>query len=211
MLYGVGRAACAVGEAAQIDGRIVGEGIGLQVRPEVFDGVEFRGVGRQVFKMRRAGKDALVHELTLVGLEAVPDEHDRRAELALQMLEEVHGALGIDVGIGMKPEVQREPIACGCDAKGGDRRHLLVAAPALVQQWSVPAQAPGAAHQRGHEHAGFVEENDRRSQARGVFFTRGQSCSIQARMRCSSRSRARRVGFWGEKPKPCRSRLTWAG
>jgi hypothetical protein len=34
---------------------------------------------------------------------------------------------------------------------------------ALSQQWGLSAQAPGAAHQRGHEHAGFVDENDRGS------------------------------------------------
>lgn len=211
MLHGVGGAASAMGEAMKIDGGIVGQRIGLEVSPEVFDGIEFRGVRRQVLQMRRAGQDALVEELALVGLEAVPDEHDGGAQLALQMLEEIHGALGVDVGIRMQPKVQSESVAGGCDAKGCDGRHLLVTAPALSQQWSLPAQTPGAAHQRGHEHAGFVQKDDRRSQARGVFFTRGQSCSIQAWMRCSSRSIARRVGFWGEKPKPCKSRLTWAG
>jgi len=55
-----------------------------------------------------------------------------------------------------------------------------MATAALVQDRSLSAQAPGAAHERGHEHAGFVDKDDRSSQARGVFFTRGQSCSIQA-------------------------------
>ena len=70
-----------------------------------------------------------------------------------------------------------------------------MAATALAQHRSLSTHAPRAAHQWRHEHPGFVEENDGRSQARGVFFTRGQSCSIQARMRSSSRSTARRVGF----------------
>ena len=120
-------------------------------------------------------------------------------------------ALSVDVGIGMQAKVQRDPIAIWQDAQRGDGRDLCWGASALAQHRRVSAHAPGAAHQRRHEHPGFVEENDARPQARGVFFTRGQSCSIQARMRSSSRSTARRVGFWGENPRPCSRRLTCAG
>ena len=76
-------------EGVKIDGGIVGQRVGLEVRPEVFDRVEFGGVRRQVLEMRRAGKNALVDEVALVGLEAVPDLHDGCAQLPLQMLEEV--------------------------------------------------------------------------------------------------------------------------
>ena len=100
-------------EGVKIEDGIVGQRIGLQVSPEVFDRIEFGSVRRQVLKMRRAGKDALVEELAFVSLKAVPDEHDGRAQLPLQMLEEVHGALSIDVGIWMEPKVQREPITSG--------------------------------------------------------------------------------------------------
>jgi hypothetical protein len=156
-------------------------------------------------------QDALVDELALVSLEAIPDQHDGRLQLMLQMLEELHGTLGVDVGIRMESKVQGNPISFGQDAYCGDGRNLLKRTAALAQYRGMPAQAPGAAHQGRHEHPGFVEKDDGGSQACGVFFTRGQSCSIQARMRSSSRSTARRVGFWGEKPKPCRTRLTCAG
>lgn len=211
VLHGVSSAACAMREAVKIDGGVVGERIGLQPGPEVLDGVQFRSVRRQVFQVSRAGQNALVDELALVGLEAIPDKHDGRAQLALQVLEEVYRALRIDVGIGVKAEVQRKPVAAGRDADCGDRGDFLVAAATLTQERCLPAQAPGPAHQRGHQHAGFVDKDDRGSQSRGVFFTRGQSCSIQALIRSSLRSSARRVGFWGEKPKPCSNRLTWAG
>ena len=134
VLHGVGRTACAMSEVVKIDSGIVGQRVGLEVSPEVFDRVEFGSVRRQVLEMRRAGQDALVEELALVGLEAVPDEHDGGAQLPLQMLEEVHAARGIDVGIRMQPKVQREPVAGGCDAQRSDSRHLLVASPALSQE-----------------------------------------------------------------------------
>jgi hypothetical protein len=207
-LHGVGCAARAVGQSVKIEGGIVREGVGFEVGPQIFDGIELWGVGRQVFQVCRTRQDAIGDELALVGLEAIPDEHDGRAQLTLQMLEEIHGALGVDVGIGLQPKVQRDPIAFGQDAQCGNGRNLLQTATPLPQQRGVSTHAPGAAHQRSHEHRGFVEEHDGRFQARGVFFTRGQSCSIQARMRSSSRSMARRVGFCGENPKPCSRRLT---
>jgi hypothetical protein len=210
-LHRVGSAACSVGQRVKIEGRIVRQGIGFEVCPQVFDGIEFGSVRREVFQVSRARQDALVDEFALVGLEAIPDQHDGRAQLMLKVLEEIHGTLGVDVRVRMQPKVQRDPIPLGRDANSGDGRHLLLCTTALAQHGGVSPQTPGTAHQRGHQHPGFIEENDGRSQARGVFFTRGQSCSIQARMRSSSRSTARRVGFCGENPKPCSRRLTCAG
>src|SRR6185437_5499704 len=118
MLHAVGSAARTAGEAVKVESGIVGEGIGLEPRPEVLDGVEFRSVGRQVFQMSRTGQYALLEQLALVSLEAVPDENNRCAQLVLQMLKEVHGDLGIDVGIRVQTEVQRESVAGGRDADG---------------------------------------------------------------------------------------------
>jgi hypothetical protein len=210
-LHGVGSAACSMGQSVKIKGGIVGEGIGFQIGPQVFHGIEFGGIRRQILQVCRTRQHALLDEFALVSLEAIPDEHDGRVQLTLQMFEEIHGALSVDVGIGMQAKVQRDPIAIWQDAQRGDGRDFVLGATALAQHRRVSAHAPGAAHQGRHEHPGFVEENDARPQARGVFFTRGQSCSIQARMRSSSRSTARRVGFWGENPRPCSRRLTCAG
>jgi hypothetical protein len=210
-LHAVGGTTGSVGERAKVEGGVIRQRVSFEVRPKVLDGIEFRSVRRKVLQMCGTRHNALVDELALVGLEAVPDQHDGRSQLMLQMLQELHGALGVDVGIRMESKVQGNPIPFGQDADRGDGGDLLMRTAALAQDRCVPAQAPGAAHQGRHEHPGFVEKNDGGSQACGVFFTRGQSCSIQVRMRSSSRSSARRVGFWGEKPKPCRTRLTCAG
>ena len=210
-LYGRGGAPGAVGKTGKIDRGVVGERIGFQIGPKVFDGIEFGGIRGQVFQMRRAGQNAFGDELALVSLEAIPDEDDGSAQLPLQMLEEIHRTLGIDVGVRTETKVQSDPVTGGRNAQRGNGGDLLIVLAALSKDGGLSSQTPGATHQRCHEHPGFVEEDEGRSQARGVFFTRGQSCSIQAWMRCSSRSRARRVGFCGEKPRPCSSRLTCAG
>jgi hypothetical protein len=211
MLHGAGGAARSVSQRVKVKGGIIRKGIGFEVGPQVFDGIELGSVRRKVFQMCRTRQDTFLDERALVRLEAIPDQHDGRVQLMLKMLEEVHCKFGVDVGIRMEPKVQRNPIPFGQDAYCGDSRNLLKRTAPLAQYGCVSTQTPGTAHQRGHEHPGFVEENDGGSQTRGVFFTRGQSCSIQARMRSSSRSTARRVGFCGENPKPCRTRLTCAG
>ena len=102
VLHAVRCASGALGKEVKIGDRIVGERIGLEIRPQIFDGIEFGCVRREVLQMCRTGQDALVDELALVGLEAIPDEHDGRAQLPLQMLEEIHRALGVDVGVWMQ-------------------------------------------------------------------------------------------------------------
>lgn len=104
-----------------------------------------------------------------MGLEAVPDERDRGTQLTLKMFEEVHGALCVDVGIGMQPKVQREPVAGRRDADGGNRGDLLEMLTTLMEHRSMSAHAPSAPYQRGHEQAEFVYRNEGRPQERGVF------------------------------------------
>ena len=204
-------AASTIGQMGQIDRRVVGEGIGFEVGPQVLDRVELWGVRGEVGEMGGAGRDALSDQLTQVRLEAIPNQYDRGAQLALQVFEEVQHARAVDVGIRVQTKIQRDPIAPRRDAHGGDGRDLAVRAGALAQQRGVAAQTPGSTHQWGHEQPRFVDKDQCGAQAGSVFFTRGQSCSIQARMRASSRSTARRVGFCGEKPRPCNRRLTCAG
>ena len=145
-LHGVCSPACSVGQSMKIECRIVRQGIGFEMGPQILHRIELWGVRRQVFQVCRARQDAFVDELALVGLEAVPDEYDGRVQLALQMLEKVHGELSVDVGVSMQPKVQRDPIALRWNAQRGDGRNLLLEATALAQHWRVSAHAPRATH-----------------------------------------------------------------
>lgn len=207
-LHGAGGIAGISGERIQIEGGLVGERIGFEVRPQVFDRIEFGGIGRQVLKVCRVWGDTFVEEFAKVGLEPIEDHDQRCAHLALHVLQKFDHTLSIDVGIRMQTEVQRQSITRGNDAQRGDGGDFLVGAGTLAQDGRAASRVPGAAHQRRHQQTGFVEEDQRRSQACGVFFTLGQSCWTQLRMRSSSRSIARRVGFCGENPRPCKRRPT---
>jgi hypothetical protein len=70
-----------MGENVKIRGEIIGEGIGFQIGPQVFDGIGFRGIGRRILQVWRTRQDPLLEELALVSLEVVPDEHDGRMQL----------------------------------------------------------------------------------------------------------------------------------
>lgn len=163
MLDGACGATGACGEADQVESRVVGEWIGLEIGPEIFDWVELGRIRGQILQMRRAARNALVDELAQVRLEAIPEQHDRAAQLALQVLEEIHHAGGVDVGVGVQAEIQRYTVASGADAHGGDGRDFLMRSRALSEHRGVSAQAPGATHERRHQQAGFVEKNQCRS------------------------------------------------
>ena len=79
VLHGAGGAAGAAGETRQVNAGALASGLSLEVRPEILDGVELRGVGRQVGQMRGMHWGALLDELPEMRLEAVPDQHDRGA------------------------------------------------------------------------------------------------------------------------------------
>ena len=67
---------------------------------------------------------------------------------------------------------------------------------------------PGKPHRERKR--GFVNEDQPGFQARGVFFTWGQSDLTQVAIAVSSRSRARRVGFCGLQPKARIKRPMWS-
>ena len=79
VLHGAGGTACPMSETRQVERRGIGELVGLQVGPEIFDWVELRGIGRQVGEIRGVGRSAFLDELAEMSLEAVPDQHDRGA------------------------------------------------------------------------------------------------------------------------------------
>ena len=104
--------------------------------------------------------------------------------------------------------VKAEALTAGADRETGNDRDAIAAVP-VAQQRRVAARRPGTQH-GGREHeTGFVYEDEVGPQPNGVFFTRGQAFRFQRAIAGSSRSRARRSGFWQVQPHWAKSRLTW--
>ena len=142
--------------------------------------------------------------------EPIPDQDQRGTDLPAELTHEVDDLGCGDIGLGMEPEVQVDPIAAGGHAQGGDEGELLVSARALRQERSTAAGRPASSDKGGHPKAGFVQEDETGSQPGGFFFTRGHSCLTQRWISASSRSTARRCGFWGVQPRSRRRRPTWS-
>jgi len=167
----------------------------LRVGPDLFIRVELWGVGREELEVQpREATTELADPISLVDAGLVPEEEDGAAEMAQQVPEERAHLVVPDV-LRVDLEVEADPLALGRDADPGDDREAI-AAVAMADDRRLPTRRPGLAQGRDQEEARLVGEDDVGTQPRSVFFTRGQSFRFQRSMRTSSRSRARRSGFW---------------
>ena len=147
--------------------------------------------------------------LSLVTAAVVEDHDDEAPKVPHEMAEERGHLDVVEVFARQAPEVQADPVVPGADRKCRNDRNPL-ALLVVVEDWGVPSHGPGAAHGRYQEEAAFVEEDNVGAQVLGVFFIRGHSSLFHRAMRSSSRSNARRSGFWQLKPIPRRIRPTWS-
>ena len=156
----------------------------------------------------------LVHDLisrfvrVIVGA-APPTSQPLLAEFTISVPPEVAGrsrdpevsestAGGRDV-VAMAAEVKSYPPADSGHRQPGDDGEAIVAIPVRDPR-CLSARSPGPPKRRDQEEPRLVETDEVRLPARCVFFTWGQRVRFQRSMRSSSRSSARRSGFWGLKP-----------
>ena len=194
----------------KLERREVGQGMALGITPDHFDRVEFRRVRWQQISTYIA---AMIGKptgdwLETMGAQTVPDQSQRHAQSATQFFEECQDRLAVVIGIGLKPEIATYPMTSRRDDQRGNDRDFAPQAGALPQARCVAARRPAAPTQRRHQEPCFVDEDDRRAAAAGVFFTRGQVSRTQPWISASSRSTAWRVGSCGLQPKSCNSRPT---
>jgi len=190
---------------------IVCHGMRLQVGPDVFNRIQFRGV-----RGKECEPGAVLFQeygwcLCSVRVQAIPNhQKGLLAELPGQLAQEREDQRGLDVFVRMQAEEEPDVVATRGYDKGGDGRNLLVGPASLKHDRRCSAWRPRSADERRHHEARLVNENQGRLQARGVFFTRGHSSLTQRRISSSSRSTARRWGFCGLHPKACRRRPIWS-
>ena len=100
--------------------------------------------------------------------------------------------------------IQRTMKALGADGNAGDRGDPVVAI-AVTHHRGLPHRAPGFPYGGDQEEPRFVDKDDVGRQPRSVFFTAGHTVDFHSAMAASSRSTARRSGFWWLHPNWWRS------
>src|SRR5438552_8869475 len=202
----LGRFELAASGVSQLD-----EGVGTEVRqcvplepaPKKFDWIELRCIARQEMELNpaRSRSDVVADQVAAMQTGAVPDNEQRASEVSAQRFEELDNLLFGD-GRFMQAKAQAGEV------HAGNQRQLM---PVEVElhRWGLAPHNPGA-HQRGSlGDSGLVYEDDQFALASVVFFSadhvRLRQCSIAA----ASRSRARRSGFWLDKPSCPSKRHTW--
>ena len=165
------------------------------VGPDGFVGVELRGIGRKEFEMQPGELMAdFSNPFSLVNARVVPDDEDVPAKVAQQVPEEFADLVVSDV-VRVTSEVQADAPTPG--SNGDARNHGdAIMSVAMMNEGRLTARSPGLSHRGNQEEARLVDEDDVGTQPRSVFFTRGQFLRFQRSMTSSSRSIARRSGFW---------------
>ena len=198
-------------QRVEIEGSEVCQGVHFEIAPDVFDGIEFGCVGREEMRMQaRVVRKKLAGALRAMGLKTVPNQGDGSGELLEEHAKEMDDSTRIDVGVGVKPKIQVEILPLGRYAKCRNHRHFLMRARTLIEQRRLASWTPRAANQGRHRHATFVDKDEPRLQARGFFLMQGHSVLTQPSMKSSSRSTARRAGFWGLQPNEWSKRPIWS-
>ena len=185
----------------------VGAGVGqrlLEQRPDALVGIEFRGVGRKRFEAEsRMTREQVVNRAALVDLPVVEEGDDVSPQMAQHISQEAADHVAVDIRVEQLT-VQPQAPTLRADGDSGDGRDPIVAVDVTVKR-RLAARAPGLAHRGDQQKARFVEEEQVGPQPRGVFFRRGHTVRFHRAMASSSRSMARRSGFWWLHPRSCRS------
>jgi len=144
-----------------------------------------------------------MNRAALVNLSVVEQSHDRSAQMAQDIPQEPANHVTVYIRVEQLT-VQSQAASLRTDGNSGDRRDPVMAVDMAVKG-RLAARAPGLAHRGDQQKARFVEEEQVGPQPRGVFFRRGHKVRFHRAMASSSRSMARRSGFWWLHPRSCRS------
>ncbi len=167
--------------------------------PYPFVRVEFRGIGRKGLQVQtRRAAEKFLDGIATMNLAIVQQNDQMAVDLMQQVAEKCGHFFAVDVLL-IQLAVQRTMEALRADGDAGDGRDAVVSIP-MTYNRCLSHGAPRLADRRDQEEARFVDEDEMGCQPCGVFFTRGQTDRFHSAMAVSSRSMARRSGFWWLQP-----------
>ena len=183
-------------EVSEVAGEEITAMTVFEMTPELFDGIEFGGVGREPFErepgeafQQFADGGAFVHRTV------VPDDDNFTGDLSEEFAEEAGDAGGIEGAVDESLKVQVATKGFRRDGQSGDGGDFFAGAGELAENGATASLRPGAAAEGRELNAGLVDQHHL-GVFGGPFFTiAGHSVFDQAAMRDSSRCEARFAGF----------------
>jgi hypothetical protein len=194
-------------ESMQVVGGCIGQGGGIEVGPQLLDGIEVRRVRRQPLdgQPRSRADEQFVDRATAVGRQPIPHENHAAPRMAAQCCEEPDHVRAAH-GAGMNRQGPAGRTTGGRRQQGSDRGEMLPMIERLDDNRGPAPRRPRRADRRPLGEAALVQEAQYGPQASGVFFTLGQVVRIQRATASGSRSFACRAGRWRLHPNWRKSR-----
>jgi len=177
----------------------------LAVSPDVFDRIEFRGVGGQALQVDAAVLlgDVVPNQPAAVRRQTIPDDGEQAADVLLEMFEKFDDLRGLDAA-GEKSEIE---IPNG-DACYGRK---TVPVEGILQHWSLTTRRPGSDPMRPLAQSAFIHKDEGAALLECFFLIFGQISRFHCKMAGSSRWVARPTGRWQLQPRARKIRQTCPG
>lgn len=193
-------------QALQILRGRVGQGGGVQMSPELFDGIQFGGISGERLQAQPVAMvaEGLTGEPAAMSRQPIPEQDHRATAVTLQMVQEAYDVPAANPSTMQRQQPARVPTV-GAGQHGSDPRHAFPVE-GLNQARRLAARCPGGSDRGTLRETAFVHKTQPSLQPLGVFFTWGQRRRTQRAMASSSRSLARRAGRWRLQPNCWRTR-----
>lgn len=177
-----------------------------QMGPEVFHGVEFGRIGRQVFHCQPRGllPQIGLHVAAAMRRQPIPEQNRLSpSKLTLQGPQVIENLRLFDRA-GMKSQAKSDPTSRRRGCQTGNGREPFPVERRDHDRGLSP-RAPRAPHRWTLGKAAFVQEYQHGPRVARFFLIRGQRYFSHRRIAASSRSRARRSGRWQLHPNRTKS------
>lgn len=185
------------------------------VSPHGLDRVEFRRVCRKAtYRCPFVSGEHCPHCGRSVDRQAVPDKYHAAAHPPEQCPHESREGRPVDVVLVQPKELPHTsslpPAAARRDRERSGGADLLPSPSGDLENRRLAYRAPSRSPARLGREPRFVHENQRGAASSRFFSRRGNSTSTNRLMACSSRSFARTIGFWTDRPSRRTNLLRWS-
>ena len=136
-----------------------------------------------------------------MSMQSIPQHHYRTAEMASHLPQYGNDECFVDRAFRFQQIVAAQTSPPWRNREHADRRDATHPFGVVPKDGRLASQGPGALHQRLHQKAAFVPENEGRAEVAGFFLILRHVARFQRSTSISFCSRALRTGLCREKPR----------